>query len=174
MKNQVSRFEGARHDANAREMGYNLLQRQVISPRMFALFGAILIVLLLVFAAKAHADNTDVTEPVDSSHYGPLFKTLPVSEYVFDAAWGADMLTTLDIQRHPMIHETNAMLGTHPSTGAVVGYFAAGAVLHAAITYELVSNDVPTPIVRAWEYVTIGYEVGMVANNFHIGLRFAL
>ena len=53
-----------------------------------------------------------------------------------DKAWGAtalaitvvDMLQTVDISRHPnQFHETNPLLGKHPLTSRVYGYFLASA-----------------------------------------------
>lgn len=90
-------------------------------------------------------------------------------ETAFDVVWTADMLQTLDIRHHSAtLHETNLILGRHPSEGAIVAYFAAGALVH----YE-VSHLLPVKLQRPWEYVTIGYEVGQVAVNYHLGLRFA-
>jgi hypothetical protein len=97
---------------------------------------------------------------------------MPALEYGYVAAATADMLTTLDIHKHKGYTETNSLLGTHPSDSLVVGYFAATTALHAAITYELVSQDVPMPVVKAWEYVTIGIEAGYAVHNYSIGLRF--
>lgn len=115
--------------------------------------------LLVGLAAQVKADET--------------VRKTPLSEYVFQAVWAADMLTTLDIVAHPdRFQETNAMLGPHPSKGKVIGYFAVGALLHYGLTREMENNNVPDPIIRGFEYVTIGYEAAYVAHNFSIGLRF--
>jgi len=106
------------------------------------------IIAALLLASSAHAD--------------PL-------ETAFDVAWTADMLQTLDIRHHSAtLHETNLILGRRPSQGAIVVYFAAGALVH----YE-VSRLLPVKLRRPWQCVTIGYEVGQVAVNYHLGLRFA-
>jgi hypothetical protein len=94
-------------------------------------------------------------------------------EYGYIGLAAADMLTTLDIKHHPHLQEENAILGPHPSDAKVVAYFAGTTLLHALITKELVAGDVPAPIIRGWEYVTIGMEAGCVANNLRIGLRFS-
>jgi hypothetical protein len=115
---------------------------------------------LLAFASsQARADETN-----------PNAKT-PVTEWVYQGAALADMLTTLDIAKHPNLVEENPILGQHPSNGKVVGYFAATGTLHYLITRELVRESVPTPIVQTWEALGIGLEVGMVAHNYSIGLR---
>ena len=107
----------------------------------------------------------------DTEHYGPFFKTLPKSEWAFTAAIAADMLTTYDIRHHKALDETNAILGPHPSGTTIAAYGLSCAVLHSLITYELVSQNVPAPIVNAWEYITIGVEVGYVVHNYSLGLR---
>lgn len=129
-------------------------------------------------------DNTDVPS-VDTSngqpvHYGSFFGTLPKSEYVFDLALAADMFTTLDIKNQKNVdgtwrlEEKNGLLGTHPSDARVISYIAGAALLHAAVTYEMVSNNVPMSFIHAWEYVSIGIETGFAVHNYTIGLRFAL
>jgi hypothetical protein len=107
-------------------------------------------------------------------HYGNFFATQPQLEYVYDAVTVGDMLTTLDIRQHPasQVVETNPVLGSRPSNVRVVCYFATSLALHAAITYELVSNDVPEPVINAWEYISIGFESAYVGHNLSIGLHF--
>ena len=113
------------------------------------------LIIALALTVRAHAD-----EPT------------PKLEWAYQAVPAADMLTTLDIAKHPQqFQETNALLGTHPSQGAVVGYFAAIGGLHYLITRELVNENVPAPIVTAWECVTIGVESAYVGHNYSIGLR---
>ena len=114
--------------------------------------------------------------------FAPVVRNLVavLAEYVFDLALAADMFTTLDIknQRNAdgtwRLEEKNGLLGTHPSDARVISYIALAATLHAAITYEMVSNNVPMSFVHAWEYVSIGVATGFAVHNYTIGLRFAL
>jgi hypothetical protein len=122
---------------------------------------AALVGILVMVAQCARADE----------HYGNFVKSQPVEEFVFDASLAADMLTTADIKNHPNLIETNPILGQHPSDAKIAVYAASAALLHAAVTYELVSQDVPKPVIRAWEYLSIGVEAGFVAHNYSIGLR---
>ena len=122
-------------------------------------------ILLLVFlCSQAKADE----------HYGNFFDTQPKLEYAFDAALLADMLTTNDIRYRPATQfvEYNPLLGSRPSAGTIAAYGLAVAGLHAAITYEMVSNDVPSAVITGWEAISIGVETGYVAHNLSVGLRF--
>jgi hypothetical protein len=92
-----------------------------------------------------------------------------------DTAWQASFLAlhvvdwgqTRDIAAQPnRYHETNPILGEHPSQARVDRYFAATAILHTAVAYTL-----PPKWRRAWQYVSIGYQAGFVASNYNIGLR---
>jgi hypothetical protein len=105
-----------------------------------------------------------------SAYAAPL--DLPRFEYAFDAVWFADMLTTLDIKEHANLQETNKMLGPHPSDAKVIGYFTAGAAVHALITHELQEHGAPRWITNGWELVTIGSEAATVRSNLALGLRF--
>jgi hypothetical protein len=107
----------------------------------------------------------------DDSHYGNFFTTQSKLECVFDVALMADMMTTADIKNHPGLYETNPILGLHPSDAKIAAYGLTMAGLHAAITYEMVSNDVPRGIITAWELVSIGVEAGYVVHNYRLGLR---
>jgi hypothetical protein len=119
----------------------------------------ILVLLYAFMTSQAKADDTNPKAPT------------PVTEWVYQGAAFADMLTTLDIAKHPNLQEENPIMGAHPSQGKVVGYFAATGLLHWAVTRELVRENVPAPIVQTWEALGIGLEVGMVAHNYSIGLR---
>jgi hypothetical protein len=97
----------------------------------------------------------------------------PVLEWAYQGAALADMLTTLDIKNHPGIHETNPLMGPHPSDDRVLGYFAAYDLLHYGITRILVDLNAPRSLVTVWELGTIGYETDLVVHNYRLGLRFA-
>jgi len=79
--------------------------------------------------------------------------------------WGQ----TLDIADkcgHTDYHEHNPILGECPSRSRVNAYFATSAILHYAV-----SQSLPPKYRKTWQHVTIGVEVGAVANNISIGLN---
>ncbi len=133
-------------------MNSNRFFENGVALAMFAVLAAFL-------CSHAKADDTNPNAPT------------PVTEWVYQGAAFADMLTTLDIAKHPNLVEENPLMGEHPSDGKVLGYFAATGVLHYLVTRELVRENVPAPIVQTWEALGIGLEVGMVAHNYQIGLR---
>lgn len=136
-----------------------------IESKSFAIFAFLLLAVLLCKQSKA------------DEHYGNFITTQPPLEFVFDAALTADMLTTADIKNTrykntglPYV-ETNPILGQHPGTGKIAAYGAGVALIHAAITYEMVSQDVPKPIIYAWELLSIGVELGYTAHNLSVGCK---
>jgi hypothetical protein len=79
--------------------------------------------------------------------------------------WGQ----TLDIAEqcgHTNYYEHNPVLGKCPSRGDVNTYFALTAIGHYAV-----SRALPPKWRKRWQYVTIGVQVGAVANNIKIGLE---
>ena len=83
------------------------------------------------------------------------------------ALLSADWVQTRQIAEHPEYCESNAILGRHPSIGAVNAYFVSVAGVHAAISYLL-----PATWRREWQYITLGVEGAMVANNARLGVKF--
>ncbi len=138
--------------------------RQGLIENTMALLSVIGLLVFLCSKAKA-ADETE--------HYGNFFTSQPKLEYVFDAALLADMLTTNDIHYFPAnkMVEYNPLLGSRPGPGAVAAYGLTAAALHAAITYELVSQNAPSQLITVWEALSIGVEAGFVAHNYSVGLR---
>ena len=61
--------------------------------------------------------------------------------------------------------ERNPILGEHPSVDRVDAYFALTALAHVGITHLL-----PAKWRAPWQYVTIGFEGGLVAHNYSIGV----
>lgn len=91
---------------------------------------------------------------------------------------GADWAQTRTIAKNPYDsgrlaqpwHETNPILGEHPSSGHVNNYFALSMLAHAMIASQL------PPEIRKWfQYGTIGLEAPVVGRNklkFGIGMTF--
>lgn len=87
------------------------------------------------------------------------------------ALLGADWAQTRSIAKGiPGIHETNKLLGQHPSVGMVNNYFAASALADAVIASQL-----PPEWRKIFQYGTIGLEAPTVGRNkfvFNIGMKF--
>ncbi len=112
-------------------------------------------------------------DPACSTQWcSPYWKSMPKLEYVFFAAEAADTLTTLDIKNHPNLHETNFILGSHPSDAMIIGYGGVTALIHSSITYVMIDSGVDPKVIKAWEYISIGVEGAFAAHNYHLGLRF--
>jgi hypothetical protein len=78
--------------------------------------------------------------------------------------WGQ----TLYIADNPQkFHETNPVLGSHPSRDQVNLYFLATGIGHAAVSYL-----VPDEVRPYWQYGTIGLEIYCVGSNFSAGVGF--
>lgn len=63
-------------------------------------------------------------------------------------------------------YESNPILGSCPSRGAVNRYFLIGGIAHYAI-----SRALPQPYRRLWQFVSIGMEAHSVSGNFDLGLK---
>jgi hypothetical protein len=103
--------------------------------------------------------------------------SLSTETRVEEAAWQAlnvvDTAQTVQIAQHPDRYwETGTMrpfTGRHPSTGEALGWMAAFAVGHYAITNAL--QDHPT-LQRFWEAVTLGSKAYVVIGNHSLGIQF--
>ena len=114
-----------------------------------------------------------------------------IEEGVFQALHVADLGQTLDIRRartavNPdgfgyrtlsfAYHEENGLLsagwaiGPHPSDRSIYAYFAAEALVHAAVSWELDRLDARWPE-RAWQAVTISIQSAVIGHNASIGLQ---
>lgn len=78
----------------------------------------------------------------------------------------ADMLTTLDGVRQDY-WERNPVLGSKPSRGAVVGYFASTMAIHTLVAWAL-----PRPYRELWQGSALAVSVWAVSTNVQAGLRF--
>ena len=131
-------------------------------PRIIVL--SMILVLLLLVAYHSDAQNA----PTGTST--PSLAT-PGTEWLFDAALGADMLQTLDLHRAGLT-ESNPLLGVHPNQSTTVGYFVGAGVIHYLLTRELIRQHVSTSLLQAWEAGTIGIEMAYVKRNASLGVRF--
>jgi hypothetical protein len=82
------------------------------------------------------------------------------------------MNTDLDIfAQHPAAYYESGskmFIGTHPSTGRVASYFAAGLVAQVVITDLL-----PHPWRNAWQAMGIALEADCVGHNASLGVKFS-
>ena len=77
--------------------------------------------------------------------------------------WGQ----TRNIAKNPELYrEVNPVIGEHPSTGRVDGYFVATALLHTGIAYVL-----PAEWRKGFQYVTIVIEAGVTNRNRNLGIK---
>lgn len=95
----------------------------------------------------------------------------PGTEWLFQAALGADMLQTLDLQRSKRL-ETNALLGRQPNQAQILSYFVGMGLAHFIATRVLVTQHVTPSIVQAWEAGTISLEMAYVKHNASLGVHF--
>lgn len=88
---------------------------------------------------------------------------------IFTGVLALDWAQTRYIAKHPDNHsEINVILGDHPSSGRVDGYFASSALIHFGISYIL-----PDRYRRTWQNVSIAFETGMVIRNYKLGIGFS-
>lgn len=125
----------------------------------FAIPLSLILWALLIWLATAIVQRASAAESV------------PATEWVYQGIAAVDMAQTLNIKNTPGIQESNPILGAYPSDAKVVGYFAVTGVVHYLITRELVTHDVPAPIVQLWECVGIGIEAAAVGHNYQLGIR---
>lgn len=86
-------------------------------------------------------------------------------EAIFIATGAMDWLQTRNVARNPDgWHETNPILGRHPSIGRVNNYFLGAMLVHVGIVHLLPAEYRPV-----FQTITIFIEAGYVANNYQLG-----
>ena len=116
----------------------------------------IILIALLIIPVRAH--TSDWT------------KNDTKRELVYMAFHAADWRQTIHISKHPTEHsEKNKFLGSAPSQGKVNRYFVSTAIAHYAV-----SKALPRKWRKVWQYVTIGFEGGIVAGNYSLGIKINL
>lgn len=110
-------------------------------------------ILLILFSASASAEWTSA----DTTR-----------QAIFTGVLALDWAQTRYIAKHPdEFNEINTILGYRPTPGRVDGYFASSALIHVGISYLL-----PDRYRRVWQNVSIGFEAGVVARNYKLGVGF--
>lgn len=96
-----------------------------------------------------------------------------IEESSFLALHAVDGLQTSQIASTPHVHEAESewALGPEPSSGRVAAYFAALALAHIAITNYLVTHHAKPWVIRTWEFLGIGWDIGDVMHNASLGIR---
>lgn len=132
-------------------------------PRLIFLGG--ILVLLLLVSMHVNAQNA----PAGTSP--PVSLKTPGTEWLFDAALGADMLQSLQIHRTSLV-ETNSLLGAHAPESHVLAYFVGMGVAHYLLTRALIREHVSSSVIQAWEAGTITLEMAYVKHNASLGVHF--
>lgn len=88
--------------------------------------------------------------------------TFAVSSVLLVADWAQTRQIVLNADS---FHETNPVLGTHPSMGRVNAYFATALALNYVI-----GNSLPTGWRKAWFIGVQSVEANVVQHNLSIGL----
>ena len=84
-----------------------------------------------------------------------------------------DYSQTMNIARHTdKYQEYNPILGSHPSRSSVNMYMLSAALLHPIISYLLPPKSEKWKYINRenFQYITIGVEIGAVANNIGAGI----
>lgn len=115
----------------------------------------ILFILLIMLALHEPAEASDEWRTQDM-----------VTEIIYQAFHVYDHWQTRKISSNcDEYEELNPLLGSCPSSRKVDQYFLATGLLHMGISYTL-----PHGWREGWQYVTIGFEAGVVYANVQIGL----
>jgi len=77
-----------------------------------------------------------------------------------------DCLTTLDIKNHADLHETNLILGQHPTDTKIILYF-----LICMIVFCMGALLLLEPFCYIWISVWTVVEIYCLFNNFKLGLK---
>jgi len=116
-------------------------------------------VLILASAASLMA------APAGARSLGQRLRELPDEEWVYQGLHAVDAIQTREALDHGCV-ERNPMLGRHPSTGRLVGVWAATSAAHAGVTMAL--QDHAPRAVKLWEIASIGVGAGVIAWNLHV------
>lgn len=116
-----------------------------------------------IFSSPAHAESDWTT-------------TDTALQVTYSVLHVMDWLQTRQIAANPdRWHETNPILGEHPSKGKVDAYFATTLIAHTAISYllpkEVDALGYKVPARNIWQMVWIGVEAGYVAHNYSLGIQ---
>ena len=98
-----------------------------------------------------------------------------VTEAAYQTLNVVDTLQTMRVARHPdQWGESTStwVIGEHPSQSKVVAWGLIKAAGHSFVTNELVTENVPQPIIRAWQWITLLDITYAVNGNYRIGLGF--
>jgi hypothetical protein len=115
----------------------------------------LLLLLSLVVSTTVLASDDDWTKE-DTARQAVVLTTFAL-----------DYAQTRDIKNHDWAHETNPLLGRHPSDNRVRNYFIGATLLHTVVAYNLRPEWR-----RTFQYTTIALEVAVIIRNKRIGLHY--
>lgn len=124
----------------------------------------LIMIILLVWVLPTHAAENfqPGLSTIDNNKWTTLDTSLEVTFVVLTIM---DWRQTRDIQNHPVLYETNRVLGRHPSARRINTYIPLSIIAHAAIAAAL-----PKPYRTIWQSIWIGIELNAVNNNASLGL----
>lgn len=100
-------------------------------------------------------------------------KTIPIEkqrtlarEFGVWSVMARDYDTTMDIGDHKGLHETNKIMGRHPSDQRILTYFISLGIIHGGIAYAL-----PEEFSKIFQSVYIYDHAKAVINNEKLGLK---
>ena len=121
----------------------------------------IILVLSMLAAFSAHADdNTNSVSAIDK-----WTSTEITGEAVIAAEYFIDEKQTLDIKNNPRMHETNILMGKHPSDSVIKRHFAG-----AYATELLIAEVLPIEYRDFFILGNVALEAVVIGHNKYIGL----
>jgi hypothetical protein len=109
------------------------------------------------------------------AHAGEWKTDDTIVEGMYMVSHAIDMGTTLDIENHPGLYETNPLMGRHPSRDRIYAVMGADFIIHPLISYLLPESWVVAGYDlhprRNWQAITLGMSMGLVQHNFQAGLK---
>jgi hypothetical protein len=89
-------------------------------------------------------------------------------EALIDTTLTLDFCQTMDIKHHDGIYERNRILGSHPSDGKIIAYFAT-----IGVGNHLVMQNLSPEWRTAWTVGIVAAELQTIIKNKKIGLKFS-
>ena len=129
-----------------------------------------LLVLLLIFSPSANANMASHFDDIGNSKHLANVGTLLIA---------VDWLQTLDIERHPgdplnppytkPLHETNPILGRHPTRQTINTYFLVKMAFHLWVNHSQLKTA--GNVRPYWNFFSVSDTSYHVQRNYELGLQ---